>query len=948
MSRGSHRTSWRGAVLGAVLGAALAVGPTPFAATARAQTLQSFPPGLAASAVAIERAAIESFAGPDRVGKDGPLAPLGLDLARIYAASAAPGGLGALRAASGVVGAAVVREDRVLIDATAVGAGADLLRELEALGLRNGVAFGRMVSGELPIAALPRAAALPGLRSATPARATRSVGAAESQGDASMRADLARLAFGLDGTGVAVGTLSDSYDCSPGATTRAADDVASGDLPSDVVVLQELGDCSGAIDEGRAMMQLIHDVAPGARQLFHTAFEGQASFAQGILDLAAAGADVIVDDFFYFAEPVFQDGIIAQAVDQVVAAGVPYFSSIGNQADASYESAYRAAPATGPFATDYVSLHDFDPGPAVDTLQQIVVAPGATVSIILQWDDPFASAGIGNPGASGDVDLFVTDAAGTTVLTSSVNDNLAAGDPVEILQVTNSTGTPATASVAIALYGGVEPGTVKYLFLGSMTVVEYATNSATGSGHPNAAGAIGVGAACYCDTPAFGQDPPLREPFSSLGGVPILFDVNGNRLAVPVVRPKPDITAPDGTDTTFFGSDLEPNGFPNFFGTSAAAPHAAAVAALMREAAPTATPAEILAALTQTAIDMDAPGFDFWTGHGLIQADAALATFPGTVGFTAASYAASEGDGTATLTVERIGGSAGAISVDYATTDGSATSGSDYTATTGTLAWASGDASPKTIDVPLGDDPDIEGDEDLTVTLSNPIGTTIDQDHATLTITDDDPSVLAVAKGAASPAAALQAAPGDRAVVLQLVLSAPVGARTATVDAVSAIVTAQGAAGAPTDVAQVRLYLDVDADGVIDAGSTPVAVVSPDASGTVALAPTALSVAPDQERALLVELVFDARLATLPSGLPLAALALPMLFGLAGARRRRLVGVAVAVLAVVTACSPPVAPTRSAEFAIEVVAVQASTDVPGVAASVSGLPIAGSTVTVTD
>ncbi|MBR8828945.1 MAG: S8 family serine peptidase, partial [Gomphosphaeria aponina SAG 52.96 = DSM 107014] len=92
----------------------------------------------------------------------------------------------------------------------------------------------------------------------------------------------------------------------------------------------------------------------------------------------------------------------------------------------------------------------------------------------------------------------------------------------------------------------------------------------------------------------------------------------------------------DGTNTTFFGSDVEGDGFPNFFGTSAAAPHAAAVAALMLEAKPNATPEEIYAALEKTALDMNDPftagsdpGFDNGTGYGLIQADAAIAELLG-------------------------------------------------------------------------------------------------------------------------------------------------------------------------------------------------------------------------------------------------------------------------------------------------------------------------------
>jgi hypothetical protein len=80
-------------------------------------------------------------------------------------------------------------------------------------------------------------------------------------------------------------------------------------------------------EEGRAMMQLIYDVVPGASLAFRTAFRGQADFAVGILELARAGCDVIVDDIIVFEEPMFQDGIIAQAMDQMVALGIPFFSA---------------------------------------------------------------------------------------------------------------------------------------------------------------------------------------------------------------------------------------------------------------------------------------------------------------------------------------------------------------------------------------------------------------------------------------------------------------------------------------------------------------------------------------------------------------------------------------------------------------------------------------------
>ena len=142
-----------------------------------------------------------------------------------------------------------------------------------------------------------------------------------SQGDVSHRANQARTTFTVDGAGVKIGVLSDGSD-------SLAARQATGDLPSDVSVLPGQ---HGSGSEGTAMLEIVHDLAPGADLFFATAFSGQAQFAQNILDLAeAAGCDVIVDDVIYFEESVFQDGIIAQAVERVTASGVIYCSSAGN------------------------------------------------------------------------------------------------------------------------------------------------------------------------------------------------------------------------------------------------------------------------------------------------------------------------------------------------------------------------------------------------------------------------------------------------------------------------------------------------------------------------------------------------------------------------------------------------------------------------------------------
>jgi hypothetical protein len=269
----------------------------------------------------------------------------------------------------------------VAIEAIADTNSAQLLSDLESLGLEKPSVFGRLISGTIPISALDEMESLSSLRFARPAYKPvtnkfdnsgnniigpiTNVGSVTSQGDKAQRSDIARATYSVNGTGITVGVLSDSYDNLGGA----AGDVTTGDLPSGVIVLEDLP--SGGSDEGRAMMQIVHDVAPGATLAFNTAFNGQAGFANGIVNLAkpvasgGAGAKVIVDDVFYFAEPFFQDGIVTQAVDQVASTGVAYFSSAGNQARQSYESAFTPGQTSG----DY-TFHDFDPSGAVNIFQK--------------------------------------------------------------------------------------------------------------------------------------------------------------------------------------------------------------------------------------------------------------------------------------------------------------------------------------------------------------------------------------------------------------------------------------------------------------------------------------------------------------------------------------------------------------------------------------------------
>lgn len=115
---------------------------------------------------------------------------------------------------------------------------------------------------------------------------------------------------------------------------------------------------------------------------------------------------------------------------------------------------------------------------------------------------------------------------------------------------------------------------------------------------------------------------------------------------------------------------------------------------------------------------------------------------PGTVRFSSSSYNRSEGGGQATITVVREGGDDGAVSVSFATSDGSASAGSDYQAASGTINWATNEDGPKNFFVTLLDDSEVEGTETVNLALSNPGGgaTLGAPSTATLSITDNDES----------------------------------------------------------------------------------------------------------------------------------------------------------------------------------------------------------------
>ncbi len=489
----------------------------------------------------------------------------------------------------------------------------DVMRQLKSLGFTLQTVSSinpSLIEGYLPLAKTRAAAAVPGILAVHATqrpihmaqRANTTFGTVPHQAAVLEKADVVQ-GKGINGSGISVGVLSDSYNTCGTCSTNAAQDIAAGNLPAAGVAVIAEGPSFGT-DEGRAMLQLVYDIAPGAALGFATADSGQLGFAENILALRTMfGADIIVDDTYYFAEPFYSDGIVAQAVNLVAQNGAAYFSSAGNNGLEAYEANYSpvsfaAAEALGaagksnlkldqiPAALRPRSLHNFkNKDGSTSVTQRITSADLNGSNIEFQWDEPF-DLGL----VKTDYNAYVFDSDGNWVdpATSfyvfyTTDNNLLTDEPNEYLFLSPSpsqlVGDASQTDYQIVI-GKMNEGPaerIKYIVLNSLAPSQR-QNAPSIYGHAAASGAQAVAAAYYAL-------PAYPEGFSAQGPATILFDNLGNRLADPDVRVVPQLVAADGVDTSFFGSDTDGDGFPNFFGTSAAAPDAAAVGALVLEEA---------------------------------------------------------------------------------------------------------------------------------------------------------------------------------------------------------------------------------------------------------------------------------------------------------------------------------------------------------------------------
>ncbi|MEJ0091079.1 MAG: hypothetical protein WDM80_15220 [Limisphaerales bacterium] len=516
-------------------------------------------------------------------------------------------------------------EGRVMVDINA-NVTALLLTNIKQLDGTIINSSAHSVRADVPVESLETIAALADIYAISPAMLPlHNVGTATSEGDVGHQANTARANYGISGAGVKVGVLSDSERF--GSISQG-----NGDLGGVITLPGQDGiSTNGDEGEGTAMMEIVHDLAPGAQLYFATGDGGESSMAANIISMATNyGCKVIIDDITYVDEsPFHENQAISQAVKKVSDLGVLYFTSAANDGgqnsgtSGTWQGDFKASVATLPQVPG--TLHDWGGG---NVFNLVTNKNSGSKGVVLFWSDPWG-------GAASDYNVYVTDAAGHVVYHG---DYAQAGSPSDIpfeitapatngqYIVVSRVSGPARMIHVSVMRGGLAVSTASATrgHNAPSAVNGFSVAGVVAAGRTNAFGLAGPGGYFY----TYSSDGP-RQIFYETDGAAVTpgnFTSSGGRTLQ-----KPDITAATGVNaSTTFATN---SGFHPFYGTSAAAPHAGAIAALLLSYRPDLTPSQVWAAMTnETLIYNTLTARD--QGAGIVMADSAMAYLNPTVNFT--------------------------------------------------------------------------------------------------------------------------------------------------------------------------------------------------------------------------------------------------------------------------------------------------------------------------
>ncbi|MDQ1275256.1 MAG: hypothetical protein QG610_829 [Euryarchaeota archaeon] len=381
---------------------------------------------------------------------------------------------------------------------------------------------------------------------------------------------------GVTGAGIKIGIISDGVE----DISKAVESEA---LPESVHILS-----MGKGTEGTVMLEVVHEVSPGAELYFHSAGDNKLEFNRAVDALIAKGCQIICDDVGWPDEPFFEDGIVASHIKEVIEnQGILYVSAAGNDAGRHYQ---------GMFFDNGSGCHDFSAGTSNSRNIYVDIPQGEKVTAVLQWNDSWNCS-------KNDYDLYLYDCCSGEELAASEKVQDGTGTPLEYIQYTNKEDTVKNVSISVKKHCGQDRILEVYIYANSSVKIrsDNLVEEDSVFGHPAVPEVICVGAVDSRNPQSTGI-----ASYSSRGPVSIYYPYHE-------LRNKTDLSGPGNVRVS--GT----NGKDSFFaGTSASAPSVAGIGALVWSMYPEKSGSEIREILCSSAEDLGEPGYDNVFGHGSV------------------------------------------------------------------------------------------------------------------------------------------------------------------------------------------------------------------------------------------------------------------------------------------------------------------------------------------